>query len=42
MNSEGKLKQELQVIAEKLADIEAEMDEYKYFQFIYYIVYNFM
>lgn len=43
MNSEGKLKQELQVIAEKLADIEAEMDEYKYFQFIYYgIIYNCM
>ena len=29
MSSDGKLKQELQVIAEKLADIEAEMEEYK-------------
>lgn len=30
MNSEGKLKQEMQAIAEKLTDIEAEMEEYKY------------
>lgn len=30
MNSEGKLKQDMQAIAEKLADIEAEMEEYKY------------
>jgi hypothetical protein len=30
MNSEGKLKQEMQAISEKLADIEAEMEEYRY------------
>ena len=29
MTSEGKLKQEIQAIAEKLADIETEMEEYK-------------
>ena len=29
MSNEVKLKQELQIIAEKLADIEAEMEEYK-------------
>lgn len=39
MNSDGKLKQELQVIAEKLADIEAEMEEYKYTKWVFGIVY---
>lgn len=34
MNSEGKLKQEIQAIAEKLADVEAEMEEYKYLKYI--------
>ena len=29
MDSQFKLKQEMQVIAEKLSDIEAEMEEYK-------------
>lgn len=33
-SNEVKLKQELQIIAEKLADIEAEMEEYKYAHYI--------
>lgn len=29
--TEAKVKQEMQAIAEKLSEIEAELDEYKYF-----------
>jgi prefoldin subunit 2 len=38
--TEAKVKQEMQAIAEKLSEIEAELDEYKYFFALHFESFN--